>query len=173
MASKKKVNGTHPTPEVDIDELETDAVVEVATDTLTGDIRDFMLDRIRYEQDKRPWDERSEFDQRDTIARVEAKVRDVITRAVEMIAANGRRTIKATLAQVTVKDGIKATIEMSRFDEQRHALIDSTGSRILIVVADPEDFTGERAPVEVKPDQSDLVVAASVVHSEPDGTPFH
>jgi hypothetical protein len=151
-------------------------VIDLTVETLTGDVRDFILDRVRFEQDKRPWSERSESDQRDTIQRVEEHVHDVVRRAVELIAAQGRRTIKATLEQVTVKDGIVGKIVMSKFDEQRHALVDSTGSTILIVVADPDDFVGERAPAEVKPDQAELITEALVVHSTADGhaeTPFH
>ena len=96
-------------------------------------------------------------------------MQDVLRRAVELIAARGLRTIKATLEQVTIKDGIVGKIIMSKFDEQRHALVDATGSKILIVVADPEEFTGERAPAEIKPDQSELLEKVGVVHSEPDG----
>ena len=150
-----------------------EAVIDLATETLTGDIRDFILDRLRHEQSKRPWHERSEADQRDTVHQVESAVRDVVRRAVELISARGLRTIKATLEQVTVKDGITGKIVMSKFDEQRHALVDATGATVLIVVADPEDFTGERAPVEIKADQPELSETV-VVHSEPDGaSPFH
>lgn len=151
-----------------------EATVELASETLTGDLRDFILDRLRHEQSKRPWHERSEADQRDTVHQVESAVRDVVRRAVEIIAAGGLKTIKATIEQVTVKDGIKATLTMSKFDEHRHNLIDATGATVLVVVADPSDFTGEREPVEIKPDQAELVAETLVVHSEADGaSPFH
>lgn len=151
-----------------------DDVVSIAVETLTGDMRDFILDRLRHEQSKRPWHERSEADQRDTVHQVETAVQRVVRTAVELIAAQGLRTIKATLEQVTVKDGIKATLTMSKFDEERHTLIDATGATVLVVVADPEQFTGERAPVEIKPDQPEFSAGVPVVHSEPDGaSPFN
>lgn len=167
-----------PAVELSVEEPDTaDAeMITMAADTLTGDVRDFVLDRIRHEQDKRPWDQRSEAEQRDTIHRVETMARDLVVRAVELIAAEGRRTIKATLEQVTIKDGIKATVTLSKFDPQRHCLMDAQGASILIVVADADEFTGERAEVQVKPDQAELIGDAGVVHSAADGaadTPFH
>lgn len=149
--------------------------VEVAVETLTGDVRDFILDRLKHEQSKRPWHERSEADQRDTIHQVEAAVERVVRQAVELIAASGRRTIRATLEQVTVKDGITGKVVMSKFDAQRHALMDATGATILIVVADSDQFSGERAPAEIKPDQPELSAETTiVVHSDTDGgSPFH
>lgn len=168
----KKKNGVAPVPAEPADahgvaEPDPAAAIDLATATLTGDVRDFILDRLRYEQDKRPWHLRSEADQRDTVHRVESAVQDIVRRAVELIAAQGNRTIKATIEQVTVKDGIKAVLTMSRSDEQRHNLIDSVGFTVLIVVADPAEYVGERAPVEIKLDQPELLNAeVGAAHAE-------
>jgi hypothetical protein len=72
------------------------------------------------------------------------------------LAANGRRTIPATLESITVKDGIKAALTMSKFEERRHELIDCQGARVLIVVADPEEYEGERKPAPITPDQPEM-----------------
>jgi hypothetical protein len=175
MARKKAVSAAVDTQEMDEDAEVLAVAQDLATETLTGDVRDFILDRLRHEQDRLPWHERSEAEQRDTVYRVETAVHDIVRRAVEIIGAGGRRTISATLEQVTVKDGISGKIVLSKFDEQRHALMDATGSRILIVVADPEEFTGERSSVAIRPDQSELLEQSGVVHAAPDGaeTPFH
>jgi hypothetical protein len=171
MGRPKKSDSTPTTPMVrEIDDEDMQHAVELAADTLTGDIRDFILDRLRYEQDKRPWNARGEDEQRRTVQVVEEAVRKHVTAAIEIIAAGGRRTVSAVLSQVLVKDGLKGVIELSRFDDRRHQLIDSVGSRVLIVVADPTDYEGERAPVEIKPDQGDLVAEAMAVHSTADGT---
>jgi phosphoribosylformylglycinamidine (FGAM) synthase-like enzyme len=168
--TKTTKNGAQHTETDALDEIHEDATLEaceLAAETLTGDIRDFILQRLRHEQDKRPWDKRSEAEQRDTIHAVETSVREHVTRAVEIIAAGGLKTIKATLSQVTIKDGIKGQLEVSKFDEQRHRLTDAVGSTVLIVVADTDQFSGEREPVAVNPDQGDLVKAvAGVVHSD-------
>lgn len=176
MAKRRNgaANGhTEPADEAEIDTV-SEETLALASETLTGDLRDFMLDRLRYEQSKRPWHERSEADQRDTVHQVEAAVRNAVRQAVEIIAAGGLKTIKATIEQVTVKDGIKATLTMSKFDEHRHNLIDATGATVLVVVADPSDFSGEREPVEIKPDQPELIDEVQVIHSEAEGaSPFH
>lgn len=162
------------------DEAERDAQArELAAETMTGDIRDFVLDLLRHEQSKRPWHERSEADQRDTVHRVEARVRDVIGTAVEMMASHGRTTIKAHIEKAEVKDGIKAVVTCGRSDRYRHQLLDAVGSRVMIVIADPDVFDGEREPAPITPDQGALAVdpAVAVVHSEADdnhaSAPFH
>jgi hypothetical protein len=145
----------------------------MAKETLTGDLRDFLLDTLRHEQSRKPWHERAEADQRATISRVEEVVRFHVGRAIELLAGAGRRTITATLEQVTVKDGIKAVLTLSKHDPQRHLLVDATGAAVLIVVAGPDEFTGERAPVPVKPDQPELLARVGVVHSEPTSAAEH
>lgn len=148
---------------------------DLAADTLTGDIRDFILDRLRHEQSKRPWHERSESDQRQTVHDVEAVVQRLVRTAVDLIAGHGRRAIRAHLEQVTIKDGIKAVLTMPPSSEERHKLYDAQGFDVLVVVADPEEFTGERAPVAISPDQPTL--PTEVVHSAAEDNhaeaPFH
>lgn len=171
MSSRKK--NAAPAIELPADEEKSDdvlnAAMDMASETLTGDLRDFILDRLKHEQSKRPWHERSESDQRQTVHEVESAVRRVVTSAVEIIAAHGRRTIKATIEQITIKDGYKAVLSCSKFDPNRHQLSDAQGSAVLIVVADPEEFTGERGEVEIRPDQSELLRDVAIVHSEADG----
>lgn len=150
---------------------EREQAVEIAADTLTGDVRDFILDRLKHEQNKRPWHERSEAEQRETVHAVEAAVQRVVRQAIELLASNGRPTIKATVEQVVIKEGIKAVLTLPRSSEQRHALADATGFTVLLVVADPANFTGEREPVAITPDQADLV-DAMVVHAQPDNALF-
>lgn len=148
--------------------MDESATIDIAAETLPGDLRDFILDRLRHEQNKRPWHERSEAEQRDTVHQVETAVRHAVRQAVEIIAAGGLRTIRATLDQVTVKEGIKGTVTLSKHDEHRHTLVDAVGSTVLIVVADPDDFTGEREAVDIKPDQTEMLDKAGVVHSTED-----
>jgi hypothetical protein len=86
----------------------------------------------------------------------------LVVQATQILAANGRPTIRAMLEQATVKDGIKAVLTMSQHDEQRHALMDAVNSPVLIVVADHAPFMGERAPAKPDPDQR------SIPGTEPD-----
>jgi methionyl-tRNA synthetase len=182
MARTKKSNGAAVADQAHIDaeakmQLEAaeaarveqlTATKELAVKTMTGDLRDIFLAKLRYEQDKRPWSDRSENEQRETIHYVETAIQEAVRSAVEMIAAGGLPTIKATLDQVVVKDGLKLVLVMDRSNEQRHAIMDATGGTVLLVVADASNYMGERAPVKVTPDQGDIEQIAGVVHSSDD-----
>jgi hypothetical protein len=137
-------------------EAQLAATKDVAVKTMTGDLRDRFLAMLKYEQDKRPWSERSEEDQRGTIHTVEAAIQDYVRSAVELIAAGGLPTIKATLDQVVVKEGMKLILLMDKTHEQRLQIMDAVGGTILLVVADASTFMGEREPVPIKPDQRDI-----------------
>lgn len=141
----------------------------LAVKTLTGDLRDFILGRLRDEHDARPWNRRSEAEQRETIRRVEDAVRTTMEHAVELIASRGHRAIPATVASIAVKDGFKAVLEMSKYSELRHQFVDTQGSSVLVVIADIDEFTGERRPAVVTPDQAPLPMA---VHADTD-QPLH
>ena len=172
MSNRKKNAPVTDTADADRDEAAAALMAEtidIATATLSGDVRDKLLDMLRFQQDKRPWNQRSEQDQRETVHSVEVLAHDLVRRAVELIAAQGRRTVKAVVESVTIKDGIKAVLTLSKHDEQRHALADATGHTVLLVVADPDEFVGERAPAKIVPDQPEFLASAGVVHSDADG----
>lgn len=144
-----------------------DDTVEIAAKTLTGDLRDIVLELLRHEQNKRPWFERSESEQRDTVQRVTERVHAAVAKAVELMATGGRKVIPGRLENIKVSDKIVAQIVVMRNVAERHLLTDAVGSMVLLSVVDVHEFTGERAPVAIKPDQGDLVVLANagVVHS--------
>jgi len=175
MARKK--NGTTETVVIQEDDDDAERMAEaqdMAAETLTGDVRDRLLETLRFEQSKLPWDKRSEADQQDTVHRMENFARDLVTKAVEVIASHGRVVIQAFIEKAEVKEGIKAVVTLGRSDRNRHMLLDAVGARVMIVIADPDTFTGERAPVEIAPDQPELPVG--VVHSAGDdnnAAPFH
>lgn len=120
----------------------------LAAETLKGDIRDWLLDRVKHIP--KPWQAMSEQEQRDMIYSVEEAAVDLIRRAVRIIAAEGRMAITAQLEQVTVKDGIKAVVTLSKHDPFRHELVDAQGKDVLIVVADASSHMGQQD--EARPD---------------------
>lgn len=143
--------------------------VDLAVQTLSGDIRDFILDRLRHEHSPVPWMSRSEAEQRDTIDSVTLAAERVVRETVRIIAGDGRKAMVGKLLQVTVKDGIKAQIELNRHDELRHELMDAEGMQVLLVVADVSAFIGERAEVKVKPDQHDWIDGQVLIGHDVDG----
>lgn len=130
--------------------------VEIARKTMTGDLRDALLQLFKDRQ--KPWAQMTEAEQRSAAAVLESACFNATRRAVGIIAADGRKAISATLKKAVVKDGaIEGTVVLSRHDEQRHALFDAQGSSIIITIADAEAYSGERKPAEVQPDQPDML----------------
>lgn len=131
------------------------------TETLMGDLRDAILDRLKAMP--KPWTTLSEADQREMIQGIEMVARTLVRSAVRLVAANGRPTLEGVLSQCTVKDGIKATVILSRHDPLRESLLNAVNEQILIVVADAEAYMGEKAPANPDPDQRAMVDPDGVV----------
>jgi len=137
--------------------VETPDMPELVIDalTVTGDVRDAILDRIR--NLKKPYEQCSEEEQGDIIYGATAIATNLVREVVKIVAAAGRKCIVGDLEQVTIKDGYKAVITLSKSSEYRHELADSQGKAVLVVVADMEEFVGEKAPAKPTPDQRVLV----------------
>lgn len=134
-----------------------DAALKIARETLTGDIRDVILNDLKERKSNLPWNMRKEAEQEDMISQVTSLAESIVTRTVHIVAAGGRKTISAHLKKCSIQDDIQATLELSKSDESRHQLIDATGTHVLIVVADPEAFQGERKAVFASKDQGDMI----------------
>lgn len=128
--------------------------VEIARETMLGDLMQVCLDEIKAAPDV--WPKLSQERQEDVIERVQNRVSTAVRGAVEILAAKGRIAIAATLEQVTVKDGIKAVVTLSRSDARRHDLIDACGQNLLLVVADATENMGGANAHKPDPDQPGL-----------------
>lgn len=127
----------------------------VAKETMTGDLRDIIMDILRTQA--KSWGELQEDEQATLAADIQERCEHIVQKAVGTIAADGRQVLVGVLKQVTVKDGLKAVIEFSKTDELRHELIDSTGTSVLIIVGDNDQYSGERAPAKIDPNQHELI----------------
>jgi|HubBroStandDraft_1064217.scaffolds.fasta_scaffold09816_16 hypothetical protein len=132
--------------------------VTLATDTLMGDLRDFVLDRLKHEHNPLPWNMRGEDQQRETINRVESAMRTWVHRAVVLIAAQGAKAARGSLIKFVVKDGIQMQINFAASDALRHELADHVGNSMLVIIADTEIHQGERSAVPVTPDQGRITI---------------
>lgn len=142
-------------------------IENLAVRTLGGDVRDAMLNRLKFEQGKKAWDERSEDEQRTTINQITQVAEAMVRGAVRLIAASALPALRGTLDSVTVKDGVKAVLKFSSSDEERHALYDAQGKQIVLVIADPTTFFGTRKEWELKKDQPGLPLETEAA-PEPD-----
>lgn len=142
------------------------SVVDFAADTLTGDIRDAILDWRK--QMGKPWAACNEDEQSDEIHRARDLAETLVRKACQIIAANGKKAVTGSLIKVAIKDKISVQVDFSKTDEQRHQLIDSQGHLVSLVFADAEPFKGERAPAEAQPDQSSLLDNAQKLKDKKD-----
>lgn len=128
---------------------------DLAAVTLTGDIRDFLLDRVKALG--KPWAAMTEDEQSDQIHAAKSAAETLVKRACEIIASGGKKAMIGTLIKVQIKDKIQVQVDFSKQDEQRHDLIDAQGHTVSVVLADAEPYTGERAPAEPTPSQGSLI----------------
>lgn len=116
--------------------------------TLKTALMQITLDELKHAQDV--WPKLSEAEQDQTLERLDKRVTDATRQAIELFATSGIARVKATMESIAIKDGIKAVLSLSRFDTQRHEVVDAQGQTVYIVLANPEQFTD--APHEHKPD---------------------
>lgn len=124
-----------------------DSIIE--SSTLLGDLRDALLDRLRAMP--KPWTVMSQDEQSELIEGCTRVASHLVTEATRLIAANGFPVIAGKLVKVQVKDGMQLQIDVSRHDRQRLTVIDSVDRPVLLVIAEPDMFMGEKAPA--KPDK--------------------
>lgn len=136
---------------------QTNPAEKIARETMTGDLRDCLLDFLKHDKNPLPWNMQGEQQQQDAIDKVTKAVNHAVEKAVTIIAAGGRATIRATVDQVVIKDGLKATLTMSKADPLRHELSDAQGNVVLLVVCDKDAYEGERKAALPDPDQPKLI----------------
>lgn len=135
-----------------------DKAIEVAKSTMQGDLRDVCLDIFKSPKIKgKPWKDMTEDEQRYVVSTIEQKIGQSIRRSIDIIASEGRRNIRVTLKQMTVKDGLKGTFECAKTHELRHELLDAQGDTVLIVLTNSDKYLGEKAGVKYDKDQPELI----------------
>lgn len=141
--------------DTDASAKETQATIDLATTTLTGDVRDFLLDRVKALG--KPWAAMTEDEQSDQIHAAKEAAENLVRNACAIIASGGKKSMIGKLVKLNIKDKIQCQIDFSKEDEQRHELVDAQGLTVSVVLADAEPFTGERGPAEPTPDQGTML----------------
>ena len=121
---------------------------------LHGEIRDAILDEIKCAPDV--WQKLPQAGQEQVIERVDRRVMGVLSMACDVLIGHEVPVARGHLEQVTVKDGIKAVVTLSRTSPDRYAIIDAVGAEVRVAVADPRVFTGTPGTVTSDPDQREI-----------------
>lgn len=127
-------------------------VINFAAETLTGDIRDFLVDRLR--NFPKVWAQMTEDEQENEIEAATKAADNLVSRAVKIIASEGRRTVDARLEKITISKNceLKITTNICNIEDLTPCLNDA----ILLVTSGVDEFTGERAPCKADPDEPEL-----------------
>jgi hypothetical protein len=134
--------------------------IAIASETIMGDLREFILDRLRHDHSAIPWHMRPENEQRELVHQTESAVRRAVGKACELIAGGGHPSARGSIAKMQCKNGLQLQVDVAASDPLRHSLMDHVGGRVLLVLADPDEHMGERAPAKIKPDQGSILDAA-------------
>lgn len=102
MAKRKNSGAEQP------DQTAEEIAVDIASETLLGDLMSTLLDEIKQMRDV--WQKLPEMKQREAISRIECRCKLAVSQVVGIIAAEARPSLTATVEKVEFKDGIKATL---------------------------------------------------------------
>ena len=131
-----------------------DPLVELASETLRGDIRDRLIDWFKAQP--KAWPFMSEREQKDLADAIDRFSYGLIRSAAKIIAAGERPTIVARLVEYKEKDGVEAKLKLASTGEVVAQLHEACGQDVLLVATGAEDFNGQRGDPEIDPDQRPL-----------------
>lgn len=124
--------------------------------TLSGDLRDEMLNRIKHL--KATWGFLSQGEQQEVANGLELFAKNLVRRSVHLVTRQPFPHAAVQLAEMKIKGGkyIEAKIVCTNIEHNRSVLGEHIGQHVQIVMIDSDTFMGERSPAKTDPDQPDL-----------------
>ena len=126
----------------------------IAVKTMAGDVRDFILDRMKHDHSPLPWNMRNEDEQRRYIDQTTEAANRLVRRIVQLVATQDRPFIGCHVKKAAMKDVIAVELHCGLTHPLRHELLDSVGHEVLIVLSGVEEFMSERSAPVVNKDQA-------------------
>lgn len=131
----------------------SEAAVNIAAKFMRGDLLQFLVQEIKLIP--MGWQVLPEEKQAEVLERMDERVTEAVKKTVEIIAANDRPFILATLDSVTFKDGISMKLDIAKMEANRHELADAQGGVVMIVLPKVGDHLGGDRP-KAQPNQPEL-----------------
>jgi hypothetical protein len=100
----------------------------------------------------------AEDEQQETIDAIAKTAQNAVRQIAAIIAQRGFPHVLVGVEKWTVKDGIKLEVTASSLVENIHRLAEHGNSAAILVLTDPSDYIGERAPAVADKDQPDLPI---------------
>jgi hypothetical protein len=135
----------------DTTEEPNDPLIDLASDTLRGDVRDSML--AWFKAQPKAWPFLSEREQRDLADSADRFAEQMTKQACQIIAANERPCIVAKLVEYKEKDGVTAQLKLASTGANIAALHEACGLEVLIVTSGFGEVSGEGGPAVIDADQ--------------------
>jgi hypothetical protein len=152
MSDAAAPSASAPAPFAAIDPLE-----QIALKTCKGDVRDWLLDRLKQDHGPLPWHLRGQEEQKRAIEQADAQAADLVRRIWDLAMGQDRPTLVATLKQAKRKGEVIAfEAQIRSSDPLRHAASDCVGSEVLMVLADVDAAMGDRGRPKITKDQPKL-----------------
>lgn len=144
---------------------------DLELETLSGDLRDEMLSRMKHL--KATWNLLSQSEQAEVANGLELFAKTIVRRAVHLVTKQSFPHTAVTLAEMKIKGGkaIEAKIVCDNIEHNRTVLGENIGEMVQIVMIDSTRFMGERAPAATDPDQPGLPLDGDVTEDPADSDP--
>lgn len=136
----KAEDGTNVTINIPDNQFNDETGVEIAEETLLGDLMKVVLDEIKAAP--KAWDQMSEQEQDSMIDRVERRCRSAARTAADLINSNGRTHVRARVDYVKFKDG-EAIAVFKGFGLGFHTIAEASEPVLIIL---PEELPSMEAP---------------------------
>lgn len=133
--------------------------IDLKRETLTGDVRDHILEFIKQEKDVLPYNQMKESQQRAVVNRAERFAFDLIERVVEIVAADGRDACSFAVKGIAQSTKGNITLKLETpFSRDTWADF-GPASTAEVIVTDSKAYQGERRPggAHVSKDQGSLL----------------
>lgn len=154
-ASEKAIDSEEEAQE-SAEELTTEELM-LRANTLVGDVRDFLLDRLKHDKEGKPWAQMSEAEQREAIQAATSAAENTIRQVVQLVATKGFTTARAEIDSFKIKGRqIVITLKSVASEENVLALLSGSGNFVSLTFANDEAFDQDRAPCKPDPDQPGL-----------------
>lgn len=122
--------------------------------TMGRDLVAALLEEVRGMPDH--WAKIDSTRQQKIIENLKDKTRRAIDQALTLMMRSEFQAVPAKLEFVNRKEGIRAGLTVKGDAVCRHALFDASGTQVLVIIADPKQWTARMDEIMAKDDQPDL-----------------
>lgn len=131
-------------------------VVELAADTLRGDVRDSIMSFFTAQP--KSWPFMSEAERKDFARALDRYSYELVKQACTIIATGERPSIVGVLKEYREKEGVEAKLKFPSTENVVTSLHEACGQDVLVVTSGFELFSGEQKEADeiVPPDQGKL-----------------